>query len=149
MCYELVYRDLFDDYEEERVWCVLRYSPTAKNYVAIIQVVASVSINFISVLLIIVNIACQRSSIRFCLRYEQQLVISPIVLVILLFPCFIIALLSECVKESRKLWLYLFDYFYIIYSIKFVSKTISRINTYLTTTIYQNNSNNKLNGWLL
>ncbi|CAF1140231.1 unnamed protein product, partial [Adineta ricciae] len=76
MSHELKYRDLFEDYEEQRFWCVLRYSPTVEKYTKVIQFIhfaAPFTINLISALLIIINITRQRSVIRHQRRYEQQL----------------------------------------------------------------------------
>ncbi|CAF1399992.1 unnamed protein product [Adineta ricciae] len=126
MSHELKYRDLFEDYEEQRFWCVLRYSPTVEKYTKVIQFIhfaAPFTINLISALLIIINITRQRSVIRHQRRYEQQLldqfnehkqlVISPIVMVVLLFPqytryekyhqtfCIVLIVMSTSRKSSE------------------------------------------------
>ncbi|CAF0942837.1 unnamed protein product [Adineta steineri] len=124
MSFELIYRDLFDDHEERRVWCVLRYSQSVEKYTTIIQYfhfVVPCAINLFSALYIIINIARQRTTTRTKFNYRQQLVnqinehkqliISSIVLAVLLFPRFLISLLSTCVKASRNPWLYLCGYF--------------------------------------
>ncbi|CAF3843808.1 unnamed protein product [Adineta steineri] len=124
MSYELIYRDLFDDHEERRVWCVLRYSQSVEKYTTIVQYfhfVAPCVINLFSAVYIIINIAHQRTATRTKFNYRQQLlnqinehkqlIISSVVLAVLLFPRFLISLLSTCVKASRNPWLYLFGYF--------------------------------------
>ncbi|CAF0799770.1 unnamed protein product [Adineta steineri] len=124
MSYELIYRDLFDDHEERRVWCVLQYSQSVESYTTIVQYfhfVAPCAINLFSAVYIIINIARQRTTTRTKFNYRQQLVnqvnehkqliISSVVLAVLLFPRFLISLLSTCVKASRNPWLYLCGYF--------------------------------------
>ncbi|CAF3991367.1 unnamed protein product, partial [Adineta steineri] len=37
MSYELIQRDLFDDYEEQRVWCIIRYSQSVQIYTTVVQ----------------------------------------------------------------------------------------------------------------
>ena len=123
MSHEFIYRDLFDDYEEQRVWCVFRYSPSVEKYSTAIQLfhfVAPFLANLFSALFIIFKMARQRAAIRTRRSYEQQLfeqfnehkqlIASPIILVILSFPRLLISLLSGCVKASRTPWLYLSGY---------------------------------------
>ncbi|CAF0903799.1 unnamed protein product [Adineta steineri] len=133
MSYELIYRDLFDDHEERRVWCVLRYSQSVEKYTTIVQCfhfVAPCAINLFSALYIIINIARQRTTTRTKFNYRQQLfnqinehkqlLISSIVLAVLLFPRFLISLLSTCVKASRNPWLYLCGYFISFFPSSFI-----------------------------
>ncbi|CAF0942894.1 unnamed protein product [Adineta steineri] len=133
MSYELISRDLFDDHEEQRVWCVLRYSQSIEKYTTIVQYfhfVVPFAINLFSALYIIINIARQRTTTRTKFSYRQQLlnqinehkqlIISSIVLAILLFPRFLISLLSTCVKASQNPWLYLSGYFLSFFPSSFI-----------------------------
>ncbi|CAF3967699.1 unnamed protein product [Rotaria sp. Silwood1] len=114
--YESLFRDLFNDYEKQRVRCVTLYFRSLYNYNTIIlffHFLTPFCINLFSALFVILTIARRRAGIRTYndndndqhLREQfyqhKQLIISPIVLVLLSLPLFIIALLSGCVKTSR------------------------------------------------
>jgi hypothetical protein len=155
MSHELIYRDLFDDQEERRVWCVLRYSRSIEKYSTVVQLfhfVAPFSANLFSAIFIITNIARRRASVRAQRTYEQQLldqfnehkqlVISPIVLVILLFPRFLISLLSGCVKAYRNPSLYLFGYF-----MSFIPSSFIFIIFVLPSTLYKRQFRESIISW--
>ncbi|CAF3462739.1 unnamed protein product, partial [Rotaria socialis] len=100
--HEFIYRGLFDDYEEQRIWCVFRYSQSIERYSTAIQLFHFIVPFFIYLffaIFIIFNIARHRSITRIQHTYEQQPVVSPIVLVILSFPRLLISLFSGCVKN--------------------------------------------------
>ncbi|CAF1318412.1 unnamed protein product [Adineta steineri] len=124
MIYEFIHRDLLDDYEERRVWCVLRYSQSVETNATVVQYfhfIAPFLVSFISAISIIVYITRLKTIIRSQFSYQQQLLdqinhykqldISPVILFILLFSRFLISLLSTCIKSSRNPWLYLGGYF--------------------------------------
>ncbi|CAF1318013.1 unnamed protein product [Adineta steineri] len=155
MSYELVQRDLFDDYEEQRVWCVIRYSESVQIYTTVVQYfhfVAPFSANLFATLFIILKLARQQAILRTHISYQQQLlnkfnehkhlVISPIVLVILLSPRFLISLSSGCVKASRSPWLYLFGYF-----ISFIPSSFIFIIFVLPSTFYKGQFKKTINTW--
>ncbi|UJR07367.1 hypothetical protein I4U23_011653 [Adineta vaga] len=155
MSYEFAYRDLFDDYEERRVWCVVRYSQSVEWYTIIVQYfhfVVPFSANLFSALFIIVNITRQRMIIRTHFSYKQQLlnqinehkqlVVSPIVLIILLSPRFLVSLLSKCVKSSQNPWLYLCGYF-----IAFIPSSFIFIIYVLPSTFYRRQFKHSITTW--
>ncbi|CAF0752094.1 unnamed protein product [Adineta steineri] len=145
MSYELIQRDLFDDYEEQRVWCIIRYSQSVQIYTTVVQYfhfVAPVSVNLLATLFIIVKLARQQAIVRTHISYQQQLfnnfnehkqlVIGPIVLAILLSPRFLISISSGCVKAPRIPWLYLFGYF-----ISFIPSSLIFVIFVLPSTFYK------------
>ena len=122
--YEPIYRVLMKDDEEQRIWCMIRYSQAIYIYSTIIiffHFGAPLTANLLSALFIIFRSARQRAAARTQQNYNEHLreqfkerkylIISPIVLVFLSLPRLIIAFLSECVKSSRNRWIYLFGYF--------------------------------------
>ncbi|CAF1605487.1 unnamed protein product [Rotaria magnacalcarata] len=123
MSHEFIYRGLFDDYEEQRVWCVFHYSESIQRYSTAIQrfhFIVPFLMNLFSAVCIICTLARRRAAIQSRQRYAQhllvqlkknkQLIVSPIVLVILSIPRLLITLFSGCVKVSRSPWLYLLGY---------------------------------------
>ena len=88
------------------------------------------SINCISALIIIINSAqihsiAQKKEpykevLRQLFRQHKHLLISPIVLIILAVPRFIISFLSGCMKSTRDSWFYLVGYF-----ISFIPPTLN------------------------
>ncbi|CAF3627819.1 unnamed protein product [Rotaria socialis] len=124
LSHEFIYRGLFDDYEEQRVWCVFRYSKSAEKYSTVIQLfhfIAPFLINLLSAIFIIYSMARQRAMFQTRQSYKhqllkqfnehKQLIVSPIVFVILSVPRLLISLFSGCIKVSRNPWLYLSGYF--------------------------------------
>ncbi|CAF1444636.1 unnamed protein product [Adineta steineri] len=76
MDYEFIHRDLFDDHEERRVWCVLRYSQSIETYTTIVQYFHFIDpflVNLISAICIIVYITRLKTIIRSQFSYQQQL----------------------------------------------------------------------------
>ena len=123
LIHEPLYRDLVDDSEEERVWCVLKHTFAIETYNRIILLFHSIApfcANLFSALFIIFSGARRATRVQKRLNYRQHLaaqfeehkslVISPIVLVILTVPRIWIAFLSGCVKVSHNVWLYLSSY---------------------------------------
>ncbi|CAF0799616.1 unnamed protein product [Adineta steineri] len=155
MSYELIERDLFDDYEEHRVWCVIRYSQSVQIYTTVVQYfhfVAPFSANLLATLFIILKLARQQAIVRTHISYQQQLfnnfnehkqlVIGPIVLAILLSPRFLISISSECVKASRISWLYLFGYF-----ISFIPSSFVFVIFVLPSTFYKKQFKKAITTW--
>jgi hypothetical protein len=143
--YECISRHLYDDQEEQRVWCVTLYSQSLHIYTTTIlffHFLTPFVINFLSALFIISIIARQRAVTRTCktpsehlkeqFYRHRHLIISPIVLVILTFPLVVISLLFRCVKTSRNPWLYLFSYF-----ISFIPPTSTFIIYVLPSPLYK------------
>ncbi|CAF0854311.1 unnamed protein product [Adineta steineri] len=155
MSYELIERDLFDDNEEQRVWCMIRYSQSVQIYTTVVEYfhfVAPFSANLLATLFIILKLARQQATVRTHISYQQQLfnnfnehkqlVIGPIVLAILLSPRFLISISSECVKASRISWLYLFGYF-----ISFIPSSLIFVIFVLPSTFYKKQFKKAITTW--
>ena len=123
LIHEPLYRDLVDDSEEERVWCVLKHSSAIETYNRIILLFHSIApfcINLFSALFIIFSGARRGTTLQKQKTYQEHLqqqfkehkslIISPIILVILTIPRVWIAFLSGCAKVSHNVWLYLSGY---------------------------------------
>jgi hypothetical protein len=121
--HEPLYRDLFDDKDEQRFWCVFYYSSSVQIYHTIIilfHFIGPFCANLLSALFIIFASTRRRAITQQRLTYSQHLreqfkehknlIISAIILVILAIPGLIISISSHCVKESYNSWLYLWGY---------------------------------------
>ena len=119
-----IHRDLLDDEEDQRVWCITRYSKYISIYDSIILFIHFLlpsSLNIISTLMIIITVARQRSILITRVPYKQHLhqqllqhrhiLISQSILVGLIIPQLILVFLFECMKSSRESWLFLMSYF--------------------------------------
>lgn len=124
LMHDPTHRQLVHDEEEQRTWCVVRYSSAMKIFdstMHILHFFVPVSINLISALVIIVRVARTHSTARKKNTYRQHLrqgfykqkhlIISPIILVILSFPRLVISILPGCMKSTRDPWLSLIGYF--------------------------------------
>ncbi|CAF3810618.1 unnamed protein product [Adineta steineri] len=122
--HEPLYRDLYDDEEEQRTWCVTHYSRLVQNYnstIILVHFLIPFITNLFSAFFIILITTRQRHAAQPQLTYQQhlfkqliehkQILIGPLALVILSLPRLIISLLSTCIKSSRNPWLYLVGYF--------------------------------------
>lgn len=122
--HEPLYRDLFDDKEEQRLWCVFHYSQSMHNYntfVLFFHFLGPFCANLFSALFIIFSGTRRRATAQTRRTYHQHLreqlvtnknlILSPIILVILSVPRLVLSFLSGCVKASRDSWLYLLGYF--------------------------------------
>ena len=119
-----IHRRLIDDEDEQRTWCLVRYSSNMKIFDSIMHILhfsVPFSINFISAFVIIVRVArthsitrkqnTYREHLRKEFHQQKHLVISPLILVILSFPRLLVSILPGCMKSARDPWLYLVDYF--------------------------------------
>ena len=119
-----VHRELIYDAEEQRTYCVTKYSSILKIYDSILNVIhffVPFSINCISAVLIIIKAARSRSNAQKKLTYRQllreqfhlhkHLLISALVLIILGVSRLIFSFLSGCMKSARDSWFYLIGYF--------------------------------------
>ncbi|CAF1498867.1 unnamed protein product [Rotaria sordida] len=122
--YDPLHRNLVDDEEEQRVWCVTKYSSSMQTVDWIMNIFhfsLPLLINFISSLVIIFILARTRSKSQKTksyeehlfeqIKYHQHLLISPFLLVTLAVSRLIISFLSSCMKSARDSWFYLFGYF--------------------------------------
>ncbi|UJR29387.1 hypothetical protein I4U23_010599 [Adineta vaga] len=127
-----IYRNLIDDKEEQRTWCIVKYSTSIQMYdwaLNILHFSVPFAINCISALVIIVATARTRSNIQKTQSYKKilheqfqhhkHLLISPFILILLALPRLIISFLSGCMKSARNPWLYLIGYF-----ISFIPSTL-------------------------
>jgi hypothetical protein len=117
-------RTLFDDKDEERTWCIVKYSSGLKifdRFINLFHFSLPFIINFFSALIIIIQIFRIRSKsekklTRMTVLYAQiqrhkHLLISPCVLIILAVPRLIISFLSRCMESPRDPWLFLIGYY--------------------------------------
>ncbi|CAF1293771.1 unnamed protein product [Adineta ricciae] len=122
--YESIHRELVDDEEEQRTWCMARYPPPMKHVDSALHTfhfVVPFSVNLVAAALIIVIIARAHSTAHKQKTYQEHLheefhrqkhlIISPITLVILALPRLVISFLSGCMKSMREPWLFLTGYF--------------------------------------
>jgi hypothetical protein len=153
--HEPLFRDLFDDNEEQRVWCVTRYSRSVQDYntaILFFHFLVPFVGNLFSAVFIIFTAARQRRVVRTGQTYQQhlreqfhehkQLVISPVVLVVLSLPRLIISLASGCVRESRNPWLYLSGYF-----ISFIPSVLVFAVFVLPSQLYKKQFNESTTRW--
>ncbi|CAF3903979.1 unnamed protein product [Adineta steineri] len=121
--HEPLYRNLAEDKHEQRLWCVMLYSPSVHTYNTIISFfhfLCPFCANLFSAVFIIFHGARQRARLEPRLTYRQHLskqfaqhkhlIISSIILVILSIPRLIISFLSGCVKASHNSPLYAAGY---------------------------------------
>lgn len=117
------FRELIYDEEEQRTWCVVRYSTSLRTFNSTLNFfhfLVPVMTNFISALVIIIVVARTRSIIHKNSSFKQHLIqqlrkhkhllISPIILTVLALPRLIIAI-SNCMTSVREPYLYLVAYF--------------------------------------
>ncbi|CAF1516605.1 unnamed protein product [Adineta ricciae] len=121
---EPLHRQLMDDEEEQRIWCVIKLSPSVQLFDSIIVLfhfLVPFSLNIVSALVIILVTARTRLNIKRKQTYKEHfyeqlqthkhLLISPSILILLASPRLIISFLSECMKSVRDPWLFLSGYF--------------------------------------
>ena len=155
MIHEPLYRELFDDKEENRIWCVAMYPPSIQSYNTIIlcfHFITPFFCNLFSALFIIFVAARHRAKSRTELSYREhlreqftehkQLIISPIILVVLSIPRILISLFSTCVKSSRNPWLYLSGYF-----ISFIPSVVIFIAFVLPSNLYKKQFKDSFISW--
>jgi hypothetical protein len=124
LVHDPIHRQLVHDEEEQRTWCVVRYSSAMEIFdstMHFLHFFVPFSVNLISALVIILRVARTHSTARKQNTYRQHLrkgfyqqkhlVISPIILVILSFPRLMISILPGCMKLARDPWLPLIGYF--------------------------------------
>ncbi|CAF1690682.1 unnamed protein product, partial [Rotaria sp. Silwood1] len=117
-------RELFDDEDESRIWCIVYYSSKLKifdTFINIFHFLTPFIINFLSALIIITKVFKTRTKIQKNLKHKtliyaeikrhKHLLIAPCVLIILALPRLIISLLSRCMESARDPWLFLAGYY--------------------------------------
>lgn len=134
LLHEPLHRELFETKDandrrhgftnERQFWCFNRYSSLVHTYntvILFVHLVGPCIINLFSAAFIIVGSARQRSTVqskrtflehlRQQLREHNQLLVSPVILILLALPRVIISLLPSCLNWSRYSWLLLCAYF--------------------------------------
>ena len=122
-----IHRSLIDDNDnnEQRIWCILKYSPDLHIFNSVINLThffLPLFINFVSPLIIIRMQIQQRLTVQSDQSYGQifceqchryyHLLIASVVLVILAAPRMIISFISSCLTSSGSNgWLFLAGYF--------------------------------------
>jgi len=119
-----VHRDLLEDKEEERKWCVIRYSSPMQvfaSFINIIHFLVPFSINVIAILFIIILMARQKLKVSEQETFKEHLwkqfhqhkhrLFSSFILIIIAMPRLIISFISQCMKSAQNPWLYLSGYF--------------------------------------
>ena len=122
--HEPVHRQLTDDMEEHRTWCVTTYSAmwaSINTSVVLLHFLTPFFINIVSAILIIVKAARRRSTVQQTLTHRQhlraqfhqhkKLLLSPCLLIALTTPRLIISFASGCMSSSRQSSLLLAGYF--------------------------------------
>jgi hypothetical protein len=135
LVHDPIHRHLIDDEDDERIWCIVRYTThieTFNSIISIVHFIVPLCLNLISAIVIIVIAARNRSISRQQQNYKEHLkeqfqqhkhlLVSPLVLALLAVPRIIISLLTGCMKSARNPWLFLVSYFisYIPPSLIFV-----------------------------
>ena len=134
-----------NDVEEKRIWCILRYSTTVRNYSSFISMfyfLGGFIANIISAIIIIIVTTRQRASCQAHQTYRQLLLdqfrqykdlfIAPVVLVLIALPRLVISLMSDCMKSSTDSWLFLSGYF-----ISFAPATVTFLIFVLPSPLYR------------
>ncbi|CAF1244459.1 unnamed protein product [Adineta steineri] len=117
-------RQILDDNDEQRIWCILEYSTNLKKYdkfINIFHILIPFILNILSAICIIIQVFRIRLKIKKKSKYKQLLVIqiqqhkhlliSPCILIVLSIPRLIISFLSGCMKSIRNPWIYLIGYY--------------------------------------
>lgn len=118
------HRELVYDSQEERMWCLVRYSSILDLYNSVTTIshfVLPFSINCISAMIIIATVARHRLAAQKKKSYKDHLIeqfyrhkhllISPLILIILATPRLVLTFVSGCMKSGREPWLFLMVYF--------------------------------------
>jgi hypothetical protein len=124
-----IHRKLLEDNEEQRQWCVVDYSSPMRIFTMIINIIhfcIPLGINIISILIIIVLVARQKSTANKSTGNNQETyrehlwkqfqkhkhrLFSSIILIIIAMPRLIISFVSKCMESARNPHLYLAGYF--------------------------------------
>ncbi|CAF1473302.1 unnamed protein product [Adineta steineri] len=122
--YDPLNRRLVDDVEEQRTWCLTKFSSSLQTFdwfLNIFHFSLPFVINCISALTIIIIVAYTRSNsqktklfkehLREQIHHFKHLLISPLILTVIAAPHLVISFLSGCMKSARHSKFYLIGYF--------------------------------------
>ncbi|CAF1353414.1 unnamed protein product [Adineta steineri] len=116
-------RQLFDDEDEKRTWCIVKYSTSLKTFdkfINLFHFLAPFIVNFLSALVIIIQVFRTRArvyqktsnvTIYAQIKRHKHLLISPCILILLALPRLIILFTSRCMKSAQNPWLFLVGYY--------------------------------------
>ena len=139
-------RQVFDDKDEERTWCILNYSPELRifdRFINLFHFLIPFLINLASASIIINQAFRMRSktksktkparkaTIYDAIKRHKHILISPCLLIILGVPRLIILLSFRCMESARDPWLFLIGYY-----ISFVPSLLTFVLFILPSTNY-------------
>ena len=138
-------RHLLEDTEEQRNWCIVRYSKSMKalsSGINIMHFLIPPSINLISVIAIIILIARQkakaadrkhqRKHLWTQFKKHKHYFLSSIILIVVATPRSMISFLNQCMKSARHSRPYL-----VVYFLSFVSPLLIFIFFVLPSNFYR------------
>jgi len=108
-------RRLYDDRDEQRIWCILDTSTKFKIYDRfrnLFHFLIPFVINIVSAIIIIVQVYRTRRTILIEeMKRHQHLLIAPLILIFLSIPRLIISFLFGCMESSHRPWLFIIGYY--------------------------------------
>ncbi|CAF1398734.1 unnamed protein product [Adineta steineri] len=120
-----IHRRLITDEQDLRMWCTVSYQDKSwlnyyNSFINLIHFLIPFGINVISALILIRQTARSRSNIHQEISYQKHLkiqfkqfkhlLISPCILILLALPRLIISFVYSCMKQDRKVYLFLIAY---------------------------------------
>ncbi|CAF3966927.1 unnamed protein product [Adineta steineri] len=140
-----IHRRLIDDIDEERTWCLVKFTSRVETYnrfINIFHFIIPFSLNVLLVIGIMIITARQRSSTQRQFTFRKQLkrrfyrhknlILNSILLIILALPRLIISFLPNCMKSPKEYKLFLASYF-----ISFIPPILHFFIFVLTSKIYK------------
>ncbi|UJR12233.1 hypothetical protein I4U23_016410 [Adineta vaga] len=122
--HEPIYRKLYKDEFEQRLWCLFLYSQSLHRYnvfISLVHLLGPFCANLCSSVYIVIGSARQRALLQPRISYRQHrrqqlmehkhLIISSMILVILSMPRIVTAFISGCIKTTHNSQLYAAGYF--------------------------------------
>ncbi|CAF1291225.1 unnamed protein product [Rotaria sordida] len=117
-------RQLFDDEDEQRTWCIVNYSFQLKifdRFINLFHFLIPFIIDFLSSLIIIIQVFKTRTKTQKKVKNKtlfyvqinrhKHLIIAPCILILLALPRLIISFLSRCMESTHDPWLFFIGYY--------------------------------------
>ncbi|CAF1481998.1 unnamed protein product, partial [Adineta ricciae] len=111
------------DFEEERIWCLVQYSPSINifnSFITLFHFLIPFIINSCSIIIVVILTSRSRSLVQSSLSFMEHFklqfkeykhhFIASCALVLLALPRLIISFISGCMKSPNKSWLFLSAY---------------------------------------
>lgn len=146
LIHDPLHRYLLDAVDEQRTWCITRYSASLKKYVSFINIFhffIPFSVNFISIIFMITSMARMKSRVNPRQTYRSYVkeqfyqhkhqLIGSFLLLLISSPRLIISFASECMKSVRNPWLYLIGYL-----VSFILPLLTFVLFVLPSSFYRN-----------